>query len=48
MATGIPDGVGGTVKRTADGLVKEGKDIDFLDTLSKALKYNIKEKLKYM
>lgn len=40
---GITDGVGGTVKRTADRLVNEGKDIDCLDTLSLALEDNLRK-----
>lgn len=40
---GNPDGAGATVKRTADRLVNEGKDIDCLDTISKALKDNLRK-----
>lgn len=38
---GTPDGIGGTIKRTADRLVSEGKDVDTFDRLFQLLKENI-------
>lgn len=35
---GAPDGIGGCVKRTADSLVSQGKDLADIDTLVKELK----------
>ncbi|XP_039283002.1 uncharacterized protein LOC120351095 [Nilaparvata lugens] len=40
---GTPDGIGGTVKRTADRLVAEGKDIDSIDVLCTYLKENLRK-----
>lgn len=39
---GAPDGIGGTVKRTADNLVAQGKDISSLQTLVTALKERLR------
>lgn len=35
---GAPDGIGGTLKRTADRLVAEGKDVENFETLVSAIK----------
>lgn len=40
---GKPDGIGGTIKRTADRLVAEGKDVDSLDVLVTSLKENVRK-----
>lgn len=37
----MPDGIGGTVKRTADRLVTEGKDVATFETLVNKLKDNL-------
>ena len=39
---GAPDGIGGCVKRTADSLVSQGKDLADIDTLVKELKEKCK------
>lgn len=39
---GTADGIGGTVKRTADRLVTLGKDISCFDDLIKVMKENVR------
>lgn len=40
---GAPDGIEGTVKRTTDRLISEGKDIDSLQFLTTSLKENLRK-----
>lgn len=40
---GMPDGIGGTVKRTADRLVTEGKDMSSFEYLISSLKENLRD-----
>lgn len=38
VAKGAPDGIGGTLKRTTDRLVAEGKDFQIFETLVATIK----------
>lgn len=40
---GAPDGIGGTIKRTADRLVGEGKDLNTFEVLIDQLKLNLRK-----